>query len=163
MNFADLKNLLARHGFGNITAINHVAGSLREAGLIQAGTKTPMTAEDAVAMILGMSCRGTVREKFHNVEALLAMRGINTEGDNTFGAYLAALLHNYQPDQHRYSLTLSPDRPAATIRAFDTYLGEGVSVPWGKAVTITSPLEPVIWSVAIYHEVLHDVALALRA
>ncbi|USN13892.1 hypothetical protein PAPPERLAPAPP_02180 [Brevundimonas phage vB_BpoS-Papperlapapp] len=168
MNFADLKNLLARHGFGNITAINHVAGSLREAGLIQAGTKTPMTAEDAVAMILGMSCRGTVREKFHNVEALLAMRGISyghawTDENRTFGALFAHLLRAYQPDQRRHSLSISPDRPVATYTCHDTYTADSSGIAYGKGVSATAPLAPVIWTVSISHDVLHDVALSLRA
>ena len=167
LTFADLKNLLAQQGFGNVTAITHVAASLREAGLISAGAKTSMTAEDAVVLMLGMSCRGTVREKFHNVEALLAMRGIGyarrwSERDSNFGAFLPNLLRDYQPDQRRHSLTIEPDRPLASYACHDTYTADTSGFSFGKAVSSAAPLAPVAWTVRIGHVVLHEVALALR-
>lgn len=178
LTFPDLKNLLAEHGFGSPTNIDHVARSLRDAGLISAGAKTPMTAEDAVAMMLGMSCRGTVREKFFNVEALLAMRFDTSREEfdfpanaylkargavegGRFGETLAAILRHL-PDmveEDRLTVHIQPDLPSATILAYDTRAtGDKLaSTTWGAPKGRSG----VIWSCRFDESVLQAVSAAL--
>lgn len=164
LTFPELKSLLAQQGFGTPTNIDHVAKSLREAGMISAGNKTPMTAEDAVAMMLGMSCRGTVREKFFNVEALLAMElhdYTDRKPKKAFGQVLADRLRHLRTDLQT-TVTIVPDQPSATISTValtQPRSADKIEIFMSAKARAIAMVE---WRVEIHHRAILAIAEALR-
>lgn len=157
--FTELNALLSSLGFGTASAVKHVAESLREAGLIQDGRRTPMTAQDAVALMLGMSTRGAGREKVFNVEALLAMQSHEDPDGPAFGAFLAQrILEPFEP-WHVDSVAIYPVAPCAI---FSKGMPDNVStLTWGRDLVVRQS-RGVLWSVRIGAPTLRDIGAALK-
>lgn len=157
--FTELNALLAAHGFGTASAVKHVAESLREAGLIQDGRRTPMTAQDAVALMLGMSTRGAGREKVFNVEALLAMQSLDDPDGPAFGAFLAQRIQQPSEPWHVDSVAIYPDAPCAI---FSKGMPDSVNtLTWGRDQSLRQS-KGVVWSVRIGSVTLRDIGAALK-